>query len=97
MYTKQYAVYILTNPHNTVLYIGVTNNLVQRVFQHKNKLSGGFTSRYNITKLVYFELYDESLTAIEREKQLKAGSRKKKVDLIERNNPDWQDLYDTIA
>ncbi len=79
---KSYYVYILTNKNNTVLYVGVTNNLVRRVWEHKSKLIGGFTKKYNVTKLVYFEKYNDPTSAIVREKQLKAGSRKKKLELI---------------
>ena len=87
-----YYVYILTNQNNTVLYTGVTNNLERRVYEHKNKLLKGFTNRYNVDKLVYFETTESIESAIEREKQIKAGSRRKKLELIERNNPTWKDL-----
>jgi len=90
---KTYCVYILSNPLNKVLYVGVTNNLIGRVYQHKNKLADGFTKKYNVTKLVYFEHTENVAAAIEREKQLKAGSRKKKIDLINLTNPKWEDLY----
>ena len=80
--------YILTNQHNAVLYTGITNNLKRRVLQRRNKTGGSFTKRYNITKLVYFEVGDDINTAISREKQIKAGSRQKKVDLINSINPD---------
>ena len=73
----------MTNYTNTTLYVGVTNNLLRRVYEHKNKLTDGFTKKYNIDKLGYFEILDDMQTAIEREKQLKAGSRKKKIELIE--------------
>ena len=88
--------YILTNQHNAVLYTGITNNLKRRVLQRRNKTGGSFTKRYNITKLVYFEVGDDINTAISREKQIKAGSRQKKVDLINSINPDWEDLYEKI-
>ncbi len=88
----QYYVYIMTNIGNTVLYTGVTNNLEERVRQHKNKLVKGFTSKYNINKLIYFEEYDYIDDAIAREKQIKAGSRKNKIDFINADNPDWEDL-----
>ena len=87
-----YYVYILTNQNNTVLYTGVTNNLERRVYEHKNKLLKGFTCRYNVDKLVYFETTESIESAIAREKQIKAGSRQKKIALIEKNNPTWQDL-----
>jgi putative endonuclease len=78
---------------NTVIYTGVTNNLKTRVFQHKNKIIKGFTEKYNATKLVYYETFDSAYDAISREKQIKAGSRKKKIDLINKTNPQWKDLY----
>jgi len=92
---KNYFVYILTNKNNTVLYTGVTNNLHRRIWQHKSKLLKGFTKRYNVTKLVYFEMFDDPESAISREKQLKAGSRKKKLELISSFNKEWKDLYNT--
>ncbi len=93
---KTYAVYILSNKNNTVLYTGVTNDLLRRVSEHKSKLIPGFTKRYNVDKLVYCEWFEDAPNAIAREKQLKAGSRAKKNALIESNNPEWQDLYETI-
>lgn len=93
---RQSYAYIMTNPSNTVLYIGVTNNLVKRVFEHKQKLIAGFTSKYNITKLVYFEVFEDITEAIKREKQLKGGSRAKKIALITERNPFCKDLYDEI-
>ena len=93
---KQYFVYIMTNTKNSVLYTGVTSDLKKRVYEHRNKLIEGFTKTYNITKLVYFEMFTEPLQAITREKQIKGGSRQKKVDLINRNNDGWRDLYDEI-
>jgi len=80
------------NPRNTSLYTGVTNDLERRVFEHKQKLITGFTSKYNVSKLVYFETTNNIESAINREKQIKAGSRKKKVELIEKLNKDWEDL-----
>ena len=97
MQTKQYYVYIATNKLNTVLYIGVTNNLVRRIFEHKQKLISGFTRKYNVTKLVYFEACNDVNSAIAREKQLKGGSRKKKLDLIKFANPNFKDLYSSIV
>jgi putative endonuclease len=82
----------MTNERNAVLYTGVTNSLERRVFEHKNKLIEGFTSKYNITKLVYYEESSDARTAIEREKQIKAGSRTKKITLIEAMNEGWNDL-----
>ena len=89
---EQYTVYFMTNKNNTVLYIGVTSDLVKRVYQHKTKAYKGFTSKYNCDKLVYFEVYSDINEAIAREKQLKAGSRKKKNDLVNKENPEWKDL-----
>lgn len=91
-----YYVYILTNYTNKVLYIGVTNNLIRRVYEHKSKLVKGFTQKYNVDKLVYYESTESIISAIEREKQLKGGSRQKKLDLINKFNPQWEDLYNTI-
>lgn len=76
-------VYILSNKNNDVLYVGVTSDIVKRIWEHKNKVTDGFTSRYNVTKLVYYECYNDIETAIVREKQIKGGSRKKKIDLVE--------------
>jgi putative endonuclease len=86
-------VYILTNHSDKVLYTGVTSNLVKRVYEHKDKMVEGFTKKYNIDKLVYYEVFDDIESAIEREKQIKAGSRKKKIELIESVNPEYRDLY----
>ena len=92
-----YYVYILTNKNNTVLYTGVTNNLVRRVYEHKNKLAdNSFTNRYNVDKLVYFETTNYIESAIAREKQLKSGSRQRKIELIVAFNPSWEDLYSKI-
>ena len=87
-----YYIYIMTNKNNNVLYTGVTRHLEGRVRQHKNKEVEGFTSRYNVNKLVYYEEYDNVYDAITREKQIKGGPRKKKIELIENNNKAWQDL-----
>ena len=91
---RKYWVYIMTNRWNTALYIGVTNNIARRVVQHKSGKGGMFTRKYNIGKLVYIEMTDDILSAIRREKQLKAGSRKKKNALITSANPEWRDLSD---
>ncbi|WP_375340874.1 GIY-YIG nuclease family protein [Candidatus Dehalogenimonas loeffleri] len=96
MREKTFTVYIMASELNTVIYIGVTSNLKQRVYQHKAKLADGFTSRYNINKLVYYETCPQAEGAITREKQLKSWSRKRKNDLIEKFNPEWRDLYDEI-
>ena len=93
---KQPAIYIITNKRNGTLYTGVTSNLIKRIAEHKNKTVKSFTSKYNCSLLVYYELYDEMEHAILREKQIKAGSRKKKLRLIESLNPDWKDLYQDI-
>jgi putative endonuclease len=94
---KVYCVYILTNEHNTVLYTGVTSDLEARVYQHRKKLLPGFTNRYNIFKLVYYEVGADASGVIGREKQIKAGSRQNKIDLINRMNPEWRDLYDELV
>ena len=94
---KQYYVYILSNQKNTVLYIGVTNDLIRRIYEHKNKLVDGFTKRYNVYKLVYYEIFADSYHAIEREKQLKGGSRKRKYELVNGFNPEWNDLYNGLV
>jgi putative endonuclease len=91
---KTYFVYILTNSSNKVLYTGMTNSLMRRVWEHKSRLIGGFTQKYNVDKLVYFESFSNPSEAIKREKQLKAGSRKKKIELIDKVNSEWKDLYD---
>lgn len=94
---KQYYVYILTNhPRHTVLYIGVTGDIVKRVWQHKQQLVEGFTKRYNVDKPVYVEEYNDVQNAIGREKQLKGWTRKKKEALINRQNPQWKDLYEEL-
>ena len=93
----QYYVYILTNAHRTVLYVGVTNDLVRRVYEHRNHMDrGSFTAQYNIENLVYFEVTSDVEAAIEREKQIKGWNRKRKNKLIESKNPEWKDLYQTI-
>ena len=89
----QPAVYILASQPRGTLYVGVTSNLIQRVWQHKNNLADGFSQKYGVHTLVYFELHATMLEAISREKQLKAGSRAKKVALIEAMNASWDDLY----
>ncbi len=89
---KEYFVYILTNDANTTLYTGVTNNLIRRVSEHKNDSVEGFTKKYRLHKLVYYEYTSDVYAAISREKQIKGGSRKKKNDLINSINPLWNDL-----
>ncbi len=93
---KQYTVYLMTNRTDRVIYTGVTSNLAKRVYEHKNKLVPGFTSKYQIDKLVYYELFNDINEAIAREKQIKGGSRAKKLELIDGFNPGWQDLYDEV-
>ena len=93
---KSYFVYLMTNKTNSVIYTGVTNNLLRRIHEHKSKSRIGFTSKYNVNKLVYYEIFGDVVEAIKREKQIKAGSRQKKVDLVFKNNPDFNDLYETI-
>lgn len=88
------SIYIMTNKNNAVLYTGVTSNLFKRVSEHKNKMVAGFTSSYNVTKLVYYEEYETMPEAIAGEKQIKGGSRQKKMDLINNKNPEWKDLYE---
>ena len=90
--SKQYYVYMMTNNRNTVLYVGVTNDLIRRVYEHKEKVADGFTRKYNITKLVYYEVFEDIENAILREKQIKAGSRQKKVQLINSLNGEWHEL-----
>lgn len=92
MKSHNYAVYIVTNKVNTVLYTGVTSDLQERILQHKEKIYKGFTAKYNCYKLVYFEEFQWIQDAIAREKQIKAGSRKKKIDLVLNENPGWNDL-----
>ena len=92
-----YYVYILSNNYNTTIYIGVTNDLIRRVYEHKNHIdSSSFTAKYHVNKLVYYEVYNEPKLAIAREKQLKGKSRKFKNSLIEDKNPHWLDLYSSI-
>jgi putative endonuclease len=94
---KQPAVYILASQRNGTLYTGVTSNLVKRVWEHKNDLVEGFTHKYKVHMLVYYELHESMEAAITREKQIKAGSRQKKLRLIEAMNPSWQDLYTSLV
>lgn len=93
---KQGFVYILTNKNNTILYVGVTSNLLKRIWEHKNHVIEGFSKRYKLDKLVYFETVDNIESAIEREKYLKGKSRQFKVELIESTNQSWNDLYKNI-
>lgn len=93
---KQYYVYIMTNKRNNVLYTGITSDLKKRIWEHKEKIAKGFTEKYNINKLVYFEIYNDPENAIVREKQIKAGSRDRKIELIRKINPEWKDLYSEL-
>jgi putative endonuclease len=86
----------MTNKNNTVLYTGMTNDLIRRVYEHKNNMGSKFTSKYNISKLVYYEIFNDPENAILREKKIKAGSRKKKIDLIDSINESWDDLYNRL-
>jgi len=91
-----YYTYILTNKKKGVLYIGVTNNLIKRTYIHKKKIAGGFTKKYNVNKLVYYEKFNSIISAITREKQLKNWKRTWKIELIEKHNIEWKDLYHEI-
>ena len=92
-----YYVYLLASKKHGTLYLGVTNDLVRRVYEHRTKAARGFSSQYNITRLVWFEIYDDPISAISREKQLKKWKRNWKVQLIEARNPKWEDLYQSIC
>jgi putative endonuclease len=94
---RESYVYLVANKHNNVLYVGVTNDLIRRVYEHKNKMQKGFTQKYNVNRLVYYEVCDNIVTAIEREKQIKGWSRQKKNNLVNALNPDWHDLYKSIC
>lgn len=97
MFTQTFYVYIMTNYTNSVLYIGMTNNLIGRAIQHRAKIHpNSFTARYNVKKLVYYETFDHPYDAIRREKQIKAGPRRRKVALIRSINPEFRDLFDTL-
>ena len=93
---RHYYVYIMTNEHNSVLYTGVTSDLKKRTYEHKEKLVAGFTKKYNIVNLVYYEVFADPENAILREKQIKGGSRAKKIALINTLNREWRDLYGEI-
>jgi len=97
MHNKTYCVYILSSQKNGTLYIGVTNNLVKRIWEHKNKKVDGFTKKYEIHHLVYFEQHNNPESAIQREKQIKKWNRLWKIRLIEEKNPKWNDLYQDIV
>lgn len=93
---KRPAVYILANHKNGTLYTGVTSDLIKRIYEHKNNTIEGFTKKYNCHNLVYYEIHETMESAILKEKQIKAGSRTKKLKFIDDNNPAWQDLYDEV-
>ncbi len=97
MNPKQPCVYILASKRNGTLYTGVTSNLAQRVYQHKQGLISGFTKKYAVHRLVYYELHDTMETAMHREKQIKKWKRSWKIELLEKHNPNWEDLYDDIV
>ena len=88
---KQYCIYIMTNAHHTVLYTGVTNDLARRVYEHKHGIGSSFVKKYNVDKLVYYEIGEDVCAVIAREKQIKGGSRQKKIDLINSLDPEWRD------
>ena len=94
---KSYYLYILASEKRGTLYIGVTNNILKRVFEHKNGLVDGFTKKYGVHKLVYYEKTSDIMSAILREKRMKKWNRKWKIDLIEKKNPNWNDLYDAFV
>jgi putative endonuclease len=94
--TKSYYVYLLTNWNNRIMYVGVTNDLSRRLYEHKNKLVAGFTAKYNLNKLVYFEEAQDVNVAIAREKEIKKWRREKKNQLVNGDNPGWQDLSETL-
>lgn len=93
---KQPSVYILANKKNGTLYTGVTSNLIQRIWQHKNKQVEGFTEKYDVHQLVYFEMHEDMVAAITREKQIKKWNRQWKINLIEKSNQQWEDLWPQI-
>lgn len=96
MQTLQSYTYIIANKRNGTLYIGVTGNLAKRIYEHKEKLVDGFSKKYGLDRLVYYEIYEDIQPAIQREKQLKKWNRSWKIELIEKKNPNWNDLYDSI-
>jgi len=97
MYEKVFAVYIMMNKMRTVNYTGMTSDLIKRIWQHKNKVYDGFTKRYNIDRLVYYEYLESANAAISREKEIKGWTKDKKIKLIESKNPHYKDLYDEIC
>jgi len=93
---KQYYTYLLASKKHGTLYTGMSSDLIKRIYQHKNKITKGFVAKYNVTRLVYFEVHDSALAAITREKQIKEWQREWKINLIEKMNPEWHDLYDGL-
>jgi len=93
---KQFYVYLLANKRNGTLYLGMTNDLIRRVYEHKNGLNKGFAAKHGVNQLVWYEVHESAMAAIEREKQLKNWKRSWKLELIEKSNPDWIDLYDGL-
>jgi putative endonuclease len=93
---KQYYIYLICNKNNTTIYTGITSDIKRRIWEHKNKTTKGFSSKYNLYKLLYYEIFNDPENAIIREKQIKSGSREKKIELIESMNPKWIDLYDNL-
>lgn len=94
---QHFYIYILSSLHNRVLYIGLTSDLQKRIWEHKNKIIKGFTQKYNVDRLVYYEVYDDAENAIKRERNMKEWKREWKIELIEKKNPEWKDLYDQIC
>jgi putative endonuclease len=94
---KKFYVYIICKKRNGTLYTGITSNLIKRIYEHKNNLIEGFSQKYNVHRLVWYEIHETAETAISREKQIKAWKRHWKLRLIEKNNPEWNDLYDIIC
>ena len=95
-YNKQYYIYLISNKNNTTIYTGITSDIKRRIWEHKNNITKGFSSKYNLHKLLYYEIYNDPENAIIREKQIKSGRREKKIKLIESMNPKWVDLYDNL-
>ncbi|MFH1049812.1 MAG: GIY-YIG nuclease family protein [bacterium] len=93
---KQFYVYILASKKNGTLYTGVTNDIIRRIYEHKNDINDGFTKKYQVYNLVYYEIFNDSYEAIVREKRIKTWKRQWKIELIEKNNPDWKDLYNEL-
>ena len=89
-------VYIISNKKRGTLYIGVTNDLIRRIYEHKHQITRGFSAKYHLEKLVHYEIFEDEITAIQREKTLKHWKRSWKIDLIEKTNPEWNDIYDNL-